>query len=390
MRVLHILGSLDRGGVETWLLHTVQHINRRDVEIGFALHSPRVGVLEERMRDMSIPIFRLGEPSLSAYNGYASRLRKVLRKFEPDIIHSHVHFYSGRVLQLAKRYGVLGRVAHSHTNEPIVRVNPVRRAYTRLSRRWVSRYATAGIAASPEAAANLFGPRWDADPRWMLLPCGIDLSEFKVDARTIRDGSSLRNQLGLPEDARVVGHVGRFVPAKNQQFIVEIAEPLMKKVSNVYFILVGRGPLRDSIENDIRRRGLSDHCLVLGERNDVPDLMLRLFDLFLLPSLYEGLGMSVLEAQAAGVPSIVSNRVSRSVAIVPDLVQFLPLAGSRSLWVGAIAKAFETAPPVSQQIALRRMEDSPANIELCVQHLERLYRRAMHQGSDAVVSETVR
>jgi glycosyltransferase involved in cell wall biosynthesis len=385
IRVLHVLGSLDRGGIEAWLVHTVRHIDRSLYQMGVALHSQSRGALERTVEDFRVPIFRLPPPSPSAWKTYRERFGQVLEEFNPSVVHSHVHHYSGRVLQLAKRLEIPGRIAHGHANQSTVQNRLPRKSYLFLMRRWIHKYATAGLAASPEAAADLFGRNWHLDSRWTVLPSGIDLSQFDSRSNAITDATHrLRSQLGLAQGQPVIGHVGRFVAEKNHRMVIDIAQETLTKLPDAVFLLIGWGPLRDEVEADIKRRGLQDRCWILGERDDVPQLMLHVLDALVLPSLHEGMSMSLLEAQAAGIPSIVSDRVSRTAEIVPGLVHFVPLTSSSSEWCSVLSKAIARGRLISRGSALAIMEDSPANIRICVKRLQQLYERAIPQESQII------
>jgi glycosyltransferase involved in cell wall biosynthesis len=379
MRILHVLGSLERGGIETWLVHTMRHIDHSHYQMGFALHSPNRGVLEPVVEDFGVPIYRLPPPSPSAWRAYGNRFEQILEEFDPSIVHSHVHYFSGRVLRLAKTTGIPGRIAHGHANQSQLQTGPLRRSYVFLMRRWIQEYATAGLATSPEAAGDLFGPNWALDSRWFIVPSGIDLSQFEGEANASTT-HPLKSQLGVAQDRPVIGHVGRFVEEKNHRMVIDIAEESLAKLPNAVFLLIGGGPLQNEIKSDIRRRGLDHRCLILGQRDDVPQLMMHVLDVLILPSLHEGMSMTLLEAQAAGIPSIVSDRVPRSSEIVSGLVQFVPLTSS-SAWSNLLSETIAIGPPMSQASALAIMEKSPADIRMSVERLRDVYESAIsHEG----------
>jgi glycosyltransferase involved in cell wall biosynthesis len=236
-------------------------------------------------------------------------------------------------------------------------------------RRWILQNATVGLAASREAALALFGSAWEADPRLRLLYYGIDLKPFQVAA----DPVTTRAELGIPADAFVMGHVGRFWEQKNHEFLVHIASEVAKREPNARLLLVGTGPLRPAIEKWVVRAGIKDRTIFAGMRPEVPRLMLGAMDVFVLPSLHEGLPLVGIEAQAAGLPFIVSDVVSGEMDVLHSLIQRLSLSQPASVWADAILAARNTLPSITQREALRLMEKSRCNIYSSVRELEGVY-----------------
>ena len=188
-----------------------------------------------------------------------------------------------------------------------------------LSRHLIRRHATMGLAVSRLAARGRFGPHWQEDSRFRILPCAISLDAFSGQV----DRASVRRSLGLPESAFVLGHVGRFVPEKNHGFLIEIAAEVCRRVPEAHLLLVGDGPLRPAMEEKLVALGLSKRVTFTGLRQDVPKLLQGAIDIFLFPSLYEGLGIAVVEAQASGLPCLIADTISREVEVIPELVQWL-------------------------------------------------------------------
>jgi glycosyltransferase involved in cell wall biosynthesis len=320
LRVLHVLGSLNRGGVERWLIELARHIDRRIVQFDFVVHGPQTGVYETEIQELGCNVFRcmpVSNPFL-----YSRRFLKLLRSHGPyDVVHSHVHNFSGLVMCLAKIGGVPGRVCHSHIDEAYLRPrwSSLRRLYARGAQELIRRFASSGIAVSGDAAADLFGPNWKLDHRWDVFPCAIDLRSYfhAVDRVTVR------RALSIPDNAFLIGHVGRFVPQKNHRFLIEVAESLSRRRSEAIFMFVGDGPLRAEIEHAASKIGV-DNVRFLGARDDIPEL-LGAMDLFVFPSFFEGTPLAVIEAQASGLDCIVANHLPEELEAVPQRVLRLPL-----------------------------------------------------------------
>ncbi len=371
IRVLHVLGSLNRGGAETWLLNVLRHIDRDRFRLDFAVHTDQPAAHDNEARALGARIL----PCLSPHRPlrYLRNLRRILRSEGPyDVVHSHVHHFSGIVLCQAHRCGVPTRLAHSHsdTSGPDRAAGMARRGYLKLTERLVRRHATLGLAASGKAATALFGSGWRDDPRWRTHYCGIDLQPF----RETSDRDLLRREIGLPLDATVVGHVGRFVPPKNHRFLLDVFAELSRRLPLAHLVLIGDGEERPAIEGFVRRLGLEGSVTFAGLRSDVPRLLSGAVDVFAFPSLHEGLGLALLEAQAAGLPCVLSDAVPTEVDVVLPLMRRIPLDGPRDAWVAAILDAIGRPRGVPQRAAaLAALEESDFNIRNSVRRLEDLY-----------------
>ncbi len=155
----------------------------------------------------------------------------------------------------------------------------------------------------------------------------------------------IRRELGIPPNSVVVGHVGRFDPQKNHRFLIEIAAVVVTRRPDIDFLLVGDGALRPEMEARVRRMGLSHKIHFAGIRTDVPRLMLGAMDLFLFPSLYEGLGLCVMEAQAAGLRCLISDTVPDEVVRVPQFVEFLSLSAGKDHWASQVIGRLDARQP---------------------------------------------
>jgi glycosyltransferase involved in cell wall biosynthesis len=232
----------------------------------------------------------------------------------------------------------------------------------------IHRSATAGFAASSEAGRALFDASWGQDARWGLLRCGINLDPFK------RLGDRhLRQELGIPDDAFVIGHVGRFVEAKNHAFLVSIARAAGGMDSQAHFLLVGDGPLRPQIELEAARQGVRNRITFAGERHDVPQLMTGVMDAFVLPSITEGLPVALLEAQAAGLRALVSDRVSPEAEAVLGAVCAVSLAEPAGVWAERLLALKHRPNVLLRENALRLLKGSPFDIRASLDTLSDRY-----------------
>jgi len=239
-------------------------------------------------------------------------------------------------------------------------------------RRWINNNATVGLAASRKAARSLFGADWETDSRWRILPYSIDLEPFQTTPNPI----AARAELEIPVDAFVVGHVGRFSEQKNHAFLVRIAAETAKREANMRLLLIGDGPLRSAVEQQVEHLGIADRVIFAGERSDIPRLMQAAMDVFVLPSLYEGLPLVGIEAQAAGLPTILSDTITEEIDVDRSLIRRLSLLQPASVWAETAIADRAVMNSRNRAGALALVEQSHFNIQRGVKELEACYLRS--------------
>jgi len=367
IKVLQFVGSMDYGGVETWLMHVWRHIDRTKFQFDFCYTKPQPGAYAPQIEALG---GRMVACRLNQRNpfGFARRFRALLRAGQYSVVHSHVHHFSGFVIRLAHRAGVPMRIAHSHSTSDGKGCGPSRILYRALMKHWIRKYATHGLAASEAAAETLFGTAWRSDARFRIMHCGIDLGPLRQEVSR----EEVRRELGIPLDARVVGHVGSFRPPKNHAFLLEIAAEVVKLRAEVRFLLLGDGPLRPQMEAMARDLGIEKNVIFAGARSDVPRLMLGAMDLFVFPSLWEGLGIVLVEAQAAGLRCVCSDAVPPEAAVVPDVVRYVRLSAGAGEWAAVVLRTLEYGR-LREAGALEVIAKGDFNVQKSCQDLIGLY-----------------
>jgi glycosyltransferase involved in cell wall biosynthesis len=369
VRVLQVLRGMHRGGIESWLMHILRHADRERFQIDFLVHVP--GVHDDEIRALGSTIHQGASPKNPL--AYGRAFKQIVRQNGPyDVVHSHIHHYSGYIMYLARQAGVPVRIAHSHldTSSLDSTMKLQRRGYLALMHHLLRQHATLGLAASKLAAHALFGPQWEQDAeRWRVLYCGIDLKPFLEPV----DRHALRAELNIPADALVMGHIGRFFEQKNHDFLIDILAEVVQRAPCTRLLLVGDGPLREQIVQKVERLGLQEHVIFTGLRKDVPQLMLGAIDVFVLPSLFEGLPIVGLEAQAAGLPCVWSDTITEELDCVQPLVQRLSLSQPASEWAAAVLRAHQRPHALSRAAALDLMRNSSFNVERGLDMLEQTY-----------------
>jgi glycosyltransferase involved in cell wall biosynthesis len=323
--------------------------------------------------------------------GFARRFQDLLRRHRFDVVHSHLHYASGYFLRLAAECGIPIRVAHFRSStEQHARTLPRRLAAWLLSpfvdrfasqatmRRWLDRHATRVLGVSQWALTRAWNPHWTSDPRCQVVYDGLEPWAF--DRKP--DPEGVRREFGLPKDATLCIHVGRITEAKNHLRLVSIFSKLLDRQPEARLLLVGRnleGRNGNRIERRLRRRiadlKIGDAVVFAGQRSDVPRLM-KAADLFVFPSLWEGLGDVVLEACAAGTPALCSDLPSiREIASRLPAVRCLSLDQPDVEWA-RLAQHIANRPvsEPDRQAALETFAGSEFTVQRCAQALCRIWQ----------------
>jgi len=368
-RILHVVGTMNPGGLETWLLHVLAHVDPDCFRFDFCVCGSEVGVYAEKVEKLGGRILMC--PKGRNLWSFRQNFQGILDEGRYEVAHSHVCFFSGVLLRWASEKGVPIRIAHSHNVDDGKPGTFVRHFYRKLMKSWIARYATHGLAASKLAANELFGENWQRDGRFQTLEYGLDLQPF----REYFDRGEVRAEFGIPVGAPVVGHVGRFDRAKNHRFLLEIASAVKMSRPDVHFLLIGDGPLRAEIENQARAMDLSSIMHFVGVRTDVPRLMRGGMDFFVFPSFNEGFGFSLLEAQAAGLQCLASDTVPTEVVRVSELVEFLPLSAGKNRWSVRVIENL-SARQSGSVLAFNLEAQNKFSIQRSLRHLIAVYSTA--------------
>lgn len=373
IKVLHIVGQMgNRGGLESWIMQMLRHIDRDRFQIDLMVHvTDDFPFFDAELNQLGVKIVRCLYPQRPWL--FATNFKQALQEHGSyDIVHSHLHQFSGYLLRLAHQQKIYHRIVQTHSDtSPLDRQAPwYRQIYFGLMRYWLNRYTTLGIGVSRKALNALLGNQnWQSDPRWQVLYCGIDLELFRQPL----DSPSVRSEFGIPSDAFVIGHVGRFVPLKNHELMLKILAKVLEKESNTYLLLVGDGPLRQAIATKALEMGIASRVIFAGSQNQVPKIMRGAMDVLMLPSSFEGLPLVGLEAQAAGLPVILSDIVTEEVDEIKTLIQRINLSEPIALWVDAVLNSRQIKQQHPQANCLKVLEKSPFNIIQNVKSLQDLY-----------------
>lgn len=323
IRVAQVMGYMDGGGVEQVVMNYYRHIDRSRVQFDFLVCEGSGMVPREEIESMGGRVFMV--PPYKELPRYMREMERLFRAERWPIVHSHVNALSVFPLRAAKHAGVPVRIAHSHSTAG--RGETAKNAAKSVLKRFANAYPTHRMACSRYAGEWLFGKGADFE----VVYNAVDLSRFSFDAGT---RAQARADLGLVGDQLAVGHVGRFMPQKNQRFLIEAFAELAGLRPDAVLLLVGSGEAVPLAESWAAEHGVADKVMFFGQRDDVGRLY-QAFDAFVLPSLYEGLPLVSVEAQAAGLPCFLSDRITRELDVT-GTVRFLPIDGA-SVWAEALA-----------------------------------------------------
>lgn len=323
LRILQVVTYMGRGGLETMLMNYYRNIDRTKVQFDFLVHREFRADYDDEIESLGGKIYRA--PRL---NPYSAKYRKFMKNFfaehEYTVVHSHLDCMAGIPLAFAKRAGVPVRIAHSHSRSQEKNFKMIVKM---LQKRNIPLYATELFACGAEAGAFMYG-----DQSFSIINNAIDVEKFSPNEKIRK---KMRVSLGI-KDELVIGHVGRMDRPKNQLFLIDIFKVLQQS-TNSKLILVGTGFLMNEIVEKVQKLNLQDSVLILGTRNDIPDLM-QAFDVFVFPSIFEGLPLTLIEAQASGLPCVISDTIPNEVKLT-SLVEFVSLKASLQLWTDKILEA---------------------------------------------------
>lgn len=334
LKVLQVFGRMERGGAEICAVRIMRHLDRSRIRSDICVLSGKPGALDGEVVAAGGRVHGVGLGP-----NFPARFVGLLRRERYDVVHSHVHTFSGAVLALARMAGVDRRIAHFHSTDDGRGEGASRRLQHLLMKALIDSCAHCVVGVCRGVLDAVWGERWRRDPRFEVVYNGMDLERFKGAP----DREEVRSELGLP-GGPVYIHIGRFDPPKNHRRLVEIFAALSRRTPGSRLLLVGRGG--NDLEDEARSRadelGVSDSIVFAGERDDVP-LLLRAADLLIFPSLWEGLPGAVLEALASGLPVLASDLpgvveiAERTRGVTP-----LSLARSDQEWAAAAEDILET------------------------------------------------
>lgn len=327
IRIAQIVGKWVGGGVEAVVMNYYRNIDREKIQFDFICDRDSTNIPYDEIEKLGGKVIII--PPYQEVFKYQKELKRVLREGNYKIVHSHVNTLSVFALRIAKKVGVPVRIAHSHstTNKKEWKKNLLKQVLKPFSKI----YATDYFACSELAGRWLFGNKEFDQGNVCLLNNAIDLEKFIYNEKIRKEK---RQELNIKDDTLVIGHIGRFVKQKNHEFLIDIFNEIQKMNKNSVLLLAGEGPLLDEIKQKVNDMKLSKKVKFLGQRKDANELY-QAFDVFLLPSLYEGLPVVGVEAQVSGLLCFFSTDMTSETKVLKTS-SFMSLNESASVWAEKI------------------------------------------------------
>lgn len=369
VKVLHVFKNMERGGAETLIMNIFRIIDRNKIQFDFLLTSEKEGSYCEEIRKLGGTIYKLDKFSnKKPIKNMKNIIKTIKQNGGYDVIHIPMMFYSGWVCLSAWIAGVPNRIVHSHNADEIHNNSILRKLYITFSRILINMFSTCKIACGERARDFLFGNSKKVKEQTIILKNGIDISKFQ----NVSENKILKTkkQLGIKIDEMIVGEVARFSEQKNHRFYIDFARYLKNNKLMVKIILVGDGKLRKSIEKKVKDNQLEEYFIFTGIREDIPEL-LNIFDVFCMPSLYEGFPVSIVESLAAGTPCVVSENISKETNLIDGMVKYISIQEEPKKWYEEIKKISNKNFNKSNIKSI--LEEKGYSIEKTTEKLQKIY-----------------
>ena len=381
MEQVHVLvldTVMDRGGAEAMIMNYMRNINRDIIKFDFLTNRDYRAAYEDEIESLGGKVYHMCPMYPGKFHRYKKEVREFLKEHpEYKIIHSNLEERSYLPLKVAKKMGVPVRISHSH-NRPLG-INPklIVRYYFRFMLKF---YNTHMFACGEEAGDWLYGKK-NRD-NVTIMNNAVDANQYRYNPEVSKE---MKKQLGI-EGKKVIGHVGRFFPQKNHGFLIDIFNEIHKKDKDTVLLLVGGGELDDALKNQIKEKvkklGLEDAVQFLGVREDV-DRVVQTFDVFLLPSLFEGLPVTMVEAQAAGLPCVISDKVPIQCDLTGN-VWVVPLEESPEKWADVV---LDKAYNFEKRDTYQQIADAGFDIKSQAKWLEEFYVKVLEESNRENISK---
>lgn len=382
VRILHLFGSMNCGGAETMLMNIYRNIDMSDIHFDFLVHSKGKGYYDAEITARGGNIYYIPSQGQVGMWRYLLILKKFLKENGPfDIVHSHLDWQGGIIALAARLGGIKKVIVHSHTSSWMKSENMKYKLLLGLQKICIFFCATDFWACSQNAADFLFYKKIIKKRYIQNITNAIDIDAYMMITEC--DRMNVRKQIGATAKTLVIGHVGSITSVKNQNFLIDIANILKSKNVDFKMVFAGKGSNHYEIEikEKINKLELREKIVFLGLRDDIAKVM-SAFDVFMLPSIYEGLAMVAIEAQASGLPCIVSTGVPGQVDMGLGLVTQLSTKNTEQ-WISLIMELGNNRQYHDKQKIYDCLSKNGYNIKFSTNHIKDLY---LHQSMSGVQS----
>lgn len=329
IRVLYITDSIrQRSGITSVIRSYLSHFDWTSIQVDILAQSYVEQESLDELKSFGANVFFMPVLSMKNIVKFIKYIKTFFSEHKYDIVHSHYFQLDCLVFPIAKRKSGSICISHSHSTKlSDFKIKAIR---NRLLSFNICRDADVWAACSDKAGETLFGKSYSSSPKRLIVRNGIECKRFSFNQD---DRERIRKEFGVIDSEVVIGHIGRLAPQKNHFYIIDIFKHLLSFDDKYRLLLVGDGPLDEEIRQKVKTSGVENKVIFAGVRNDIPCLM-NAFDLFLFPSIYEGLGIVAVEAQANGLHCVVSDTVPRDVDLTG--VSWLSIDDSPKVWADHI------------------------------------------------------
>lgn len=330
MRILYIWSNtLQRGGMEAFAMNYLRHMDLQKIQIDFAVQGYEKGIYDEELLGYGCKIYHLSYKNRH-FMQYRKQLKDIFLNGNYEIVHAHMDSANGLAMKWAKECGIPHRISHSH-NTKVMTHNPIKLVINKYFRFLNNKSANYFFACSENAGEWLYGKRMMDEGKVKIIRNAIDVKKFAYSS-VARE--RLRRQYGM-ESRHIIGMVGRLHFQKNPFFMLDVINELRKKNPDYLLILIGEGTLKSDIEKRVKELHCENNVRLIGACDNVNE-WLSVFDIFCMPSIFEGLGIANIEAQANGLVCVLSEHVPKAAGLLPTTV-FLPIGSDQvSVWADYI------------------------------------------------------
>lgn len=346
VRVLHVLGNTNLGGAESRIMDLYRHTDRNRVQFDFLVHSREEGFFEKEIRELGGRIFRVPRFRIYNYFSYRKALKEFFQKHhEFALVQGHMTSTAAIYLPIAKKAGVKKTAAHARSAGVD---KGLKGTMTRFLRRNLADKADYLFTCSELAGISVYGEKAVREGKTIFIPNAIDCAGFTFDPEKRK---KLREELGLT-DALIIGHVGRFHYAKNHEYLLRVFAELCRMSAGAggstaetgadqkyHLILLGEGPLMEDTRKLAEELGVADRVHFLGNHKNIADYY-QAMDYFVYPSRYEGMPGTIVEAQASGLPCLMSDTICREV-IATELVETMSIEKEPKVWAEELQRRID-------------------------------------------------
>lgn len=326
IRIAHIAGGLTTGGVESVIYNYFSHMDRKDYDLIYISYDTPDPQMQKRFEKIGFTVYSVTKKKENLWKS-CKEVYTIMKKHKINIVHSHMTLMCFITSILGRMAGARVRIAHSHLAQHPSGIKKfiywTFKIMTRIT-------ATDYFACGQEAAQYLYGKSICQKGKVTILNNAVEPELFAYQEKKRK---KIRNFYAI-EDKLCIGHVGRFTEQKNHHFLIEIFEQIHREYPETVLLSVGSGPLMEEIKNQVKEKKLEDAVIFTGSRNDIDELY-QAMDIFVLPSLYEGLAVVLVEAQFAGLTIYTSDKVTKEIGITPNL-NYIPLQKSAKEWAEEI------------------------------------------------------